>query len=143
MNHEIRQVLLEGLDRQVPAMRQTQTMVPAPSRGWLRAVREALGMTQRSVGAAMGIKQQGYRLVEGREARGAVTIDTLRRAADALDCELVYFLVPKQEAAPTFTSLASAHDHSHSNKRATEHSMKLEGQGKPVEIPPKPNQPTS
>jgi predicted DNA-binding mobile mystery protein A len=129
MNDEIRTVILKGLDRQVPAMQQARNDVVMPARGWLRAVREAFGITQKNAGTKMGMRQQAYRLVEEREMRGAVTIDTLRRAADALDCELVYFLLPKHGAASTFSDLATSHDPSHENQRATDHSMMLEGQG--------------
>ena len=136
MNGEIRNVLIRGLDEQIPLMQQAQNAIKVPMRGWLRAIREALGVTQKEVGVTMGMKQQAYRLVEGREMRGAVTIDTLRRAAGALDCELVYFLVPKQSAGRTFGELAAALDPSHENRRATEHSMALEGQDvRPADSP--------
>jgi predicted DNA-binding mobile mystery protein A len=129
MNSGIRDIILKGLDKQIPAMQQAKNDVAMPVRGWLRAIREAFGITQKDAGIKMGMRQQGYRLVEEREIRGAVTIDTLRRAADALDCELVYFLLPKKGAARTFSDLAISHDPSHENRRATEHSMMLEGQG--------------
>jgi predicted DNA-binding mobile mystery protein A len=140
MNPEIRNVLIRGLDEQIPSMQQAQGAVTVPMRGWLRAIREALGMTQKEVGVAMGMRQQAYRLVEGREMRGAVTIETLRRAAGALDCELVYFLMPRQSAARTFGELAAVHDPSRENQRATEHSMALEGQDVRPAHSPKPGQ---
>ncbi len=36
------------------------------------------------------------RATEGREANGAVTLETLRRLAGQLDCDLAYFLLPRQ-----------------------------------------------
>jgi predicted DNA-binding mobile mystery protein A len=142
MNIEFRDVLIEGLDHQVSTMRQVQNALAVPARGWLRAIREAIGLTQREAGERIGTKQQPYSLLEKREMRGAVTIDTLRRAAGALDCELVYFLIPKQGAASTFGELADAHDPSRANRRATEHSMTLEGQGVRPTNPPIRDQPS-
>jgi predicted DNA-binding mobile mystery protein A len=141
MKTEFRAIVLSGLDKQIPAMRQAQLTVAVPTRGWLRAIRESLGMAQRSVGAAMGMKQQAYRLLEQREMLGAATIDTLRRAANALDCDFVYFLVPKQRSGRTFSDLAATHDPQYSNRLATEHSMALEGQGLRVEEPGAPDLP--
>ncbi len=43
----------------------------------------------------MGIGQSTVVDIETSELHGGVKLDTLRRAADALDCELVYFLVPR------------------------------------------------
>lgn len=66
--------------------------------------------------------------MENTEAREGISLATLRRAADALDCELVYFLVPRELVAETFTDLAKANDPAMGHLAATEHSMALEGQ---------------
>lgn len=68
----------------------------APKAGWIRAVREALGMTTSQLAERMGIQQSGVSLLEKREADGKVTLETLERAARALNCELVYALVPQE-----------------------------------------------
>jgi transcriptional regulator with XRE-family HTH domain len=66
-----------------------------PANGWLRAVREAQAVTQHSLAGKLGCKRQAWAQLEQSEARGAISLYSLRRAAEALGCELVYALVPK------------------------------------------------
>src|SRR5271156_1685030 len=67
-----------------------------PSGGWLRAVRQALGMTTRQLAKSVGVTQAAVDDAERTEAKGDITLATLRRYAVALDCELRYALVPKR-----------------------------------------------
>ena len=69
---------------------------PRPPVGWLRAIRETLGMTSAALGQRLGITASGVRKLEQAEAADAITLATLRRVAEALDCELHYALVPRQ-----------------------------------------------
>jgi predicted DNA-binding mobile mystery protein A len=69
---------------------------PRPPAGWLRAIREALGMTSTVLAARLEISGSGVRKLEQAEAADAITLGTLRRAAMALDCELQYALVPRR-----------------------------------------------
>ena len=66
-----------------------------PARGWVRAIRDALGMSSRQLAARINISQPAVAQLERSEADGVVQLDTLRRAADALECDLVYVLVPR------------------------------------------------
>jgi predicted DNA-binding mobile mystery protein A len=67
-----------------------------PSGGWLRAVRQALGMTTRQLAKTVGVTQAAVVDAERTEAKGDITLATLRRYAAALGCELTYALVPKR-----------------------------------------------
>jgi predicted DNA-binding mobile mystery protein A len=97
-----------------------------PARGWLRAVREAIGLTQRQVAAGAAVKRQSYAQFEVAEEQGTISIASLRRAAGAMDCELVYFIVPRESVAGTFAGLARVHDPMSRHLSATDHSMALE-----------------
>ena len=66
-----------------------------PHRGWIRAVREALGMSGAELGHRMGVTQQRVAALEQAERQLAIQLNTLERVADALDCHLVYALVPR------------------------------------------------
>ena len=68
---------------------------PPPHRGWIRAIRDALGMSSAELAARMKVGQSTVADIERSEAHATIKIDTLRRAADALDCDLVYSLVPR------------------------------------------------
>lgn len=67
-----------------------------PKAGWIRAVREAIGMTTAQLAERMGIQQSGVTLLEQREVAQKVSLETLQRAARAMNCELMYALVPKE-----------------------------------------------
>jgi predicted DNA-binding mobile mystery protein A len=132
-----RNIIRNALDLQVTAMQSARTDVRRPSKGWLRAVRDAIGMTRSKVAERMGISRQSYTALEQAEADRSITLKSLDRAADAMDCEVIYFLVPKQRDGGTFAALAQDHDPAFRQLKKTEHSMALEGQAV-GDIPPKP-----
>jgi len=98
-----------------------------PPRGWVKAIREALGMTTAQLAKRMGVSQPRAVTLEQAEARGAITLDSLERAAQALDCRLVYALVPRQP----LDALVEERARRLAKKRlqATRHTMALESQG--------------
>lgn len=100
-----------------------------PARGWLRAVREAIGLTQADVSLRMAVKRQSYAQFEAAEESESISIATLRRAATALDCDLVWFIVPRKSVARSYRDLAEFHDSATAQMRATDHSINLQGPG--------------
>lgn len=68
--------------------------VQRPAKGWLRAVREALGMSGKQFAQRLGVSAPWVTTLEKKELTGSVTIKTMRQAAEALDCVFVYTLVP-------------------------------------------------
>jgi len=66
-----------------------------PQAGWVRAVRDALGMSTRDVAARLGVTSMAVSKLEASERAGTIGLDTLSRAADALGCDVVYALVPR------------------------------------------------
>lgn len=81
------------LDKRLNVLANPDTLA-RPPRGWVKAIREALGMTAEQLGRRMGVSRQRVLELEASEARGAVTLESLERAARALECRLVYALVP-------------------------------------------------
>jgi predicted DNA-binding mobile mystery protein A len=67
-----------------------------PLRGWIKAIRESLGMSTAQMANRLGIKQPSVVAIEQSEVKGRIELATLRRAAEALDCTLVYALVPNR-----------------------------------------------
>jgi predicted DNA-binding mobile mystery protein A len=68
---------------------------PRPHKGWIRAIRDALGMSSTELATRLGVSQQSVSQMEQSEQQGTITLETLRRAANALDCDLVYVLEPR------------------------------------------------
>jgi len=69
--------------------------IESPKRGWIRAVRTALGMSAGQLGARLGMTRQGVIDVEKRESAESISLGTLRKVAQGLECDLVVALVPK------------------------------------------------
>ncbi len=100
--------------------------VRRPSRGWIRAVRETLGMTTRQLAERIGVKQPTLAELEKNEASGNITVKSLERAAEALGCRLVYALVPVKPLTDTMEERAlrlARH-----KLAAVEQTMRLENQ---------------
>src|SRR6202162_2401094 len=70
-----------------------------PPKGWLRAIRDALGMTTAQLGRRLGVSQPRIVELEQSEVSGKVTLNSLQRAAEALGCRFVYALVPDKRLA--------------------------------------------
>jgi predicted DNA-binding mobile mystery protein A len=98
-----------------------------PPKGWLRAIRDAIGMTTAQMATRLGVSQPRIVALEQDEARGAVTLETLSRAAQALDCTLVYALVPNE----SLDHMVKHRAEQIAAARITrvDHSMRLENQG--------------
>lgn len=77
-----------------------------PPRGWIRAIRDALGMTAGQLGERMGVSQPSVQRLELSEAQGTIQLKSLRRAAEAMDCEVVYALVPRKSLRETYDEAA-------------------------------------
>src|SRR5580693_151885 len=85
----------ELLDNHFDEWQQLRTLA-RPPRGWVRAIRVALGMSATALGARLGTTAGAVTRLEQSEAADRIRLDTLRRAADALGCDLVYLLVPRR-----------------------------------------------
>ena len=83
------------LDGRIAPLRPTERFV-APPKGWVRAIRDAIGMSGAQLARRMGITPQSVVDLEKSEAAATARLGTLRKAAYALDCTLVYALVPNQ-----------------------------------------------
>ena len=80
--------------------------VDRPPRGWLRAIRDALGLTTKQLARRLGVSQPRVVALEKGEIEETVTLASLRRAAEALDCRLIYALVPDRPLVDTLRERA-------------------------------------
>ena len=97
-----------------------------PVRGWIKAVREALGMTTAQLARRLGVKQPSVVAIEQSEAKGTIELATLRRVAEALDCTLIFALVPKKPLEAIVRDRARTF--ARRRRGPVEHSMLLEDQ---------------
>lgn len=95
MDSRLRQLRLEQVQASVAAYSDLINRRPPP-RGWLKAIRESLGLTERQQAERLGVTGSTLHKSESAEAEERITLGQLRKLADGLDCELVYVLVPRK-----------------------------------------------
>jgi predicted DNA-binding mobile mystery protein A len=100
---------------------------PRPKMGWIREVRDALGMSASDLASRIGVIRQRVDRLERDEIHGKVTLESMKKAAHALDCEFVYFLVPRTSLEKTLNQQAIFAAKKIASE--VEHTMKLEEQG--------------
>ncbi|MNL20937.1 helix-turn-helix protein [compost metagenome] len=98
-----------------------------PKYGWVKEIRQALGMTMQDLGARLGVIKQRIERIEKDEVSGKLTLQTLQESAEALNCEFVYFFVPKGEGLQKSLE-EQARKTARDIVRSTEHTMQLEAQ---------------
>jgi predicted DNA-binding mobile mystery protein A len=91
----LQDLALRQLDKTLEPAVALRGLVP-PRTGWAAAIRRALGLTMRQMGKRLGLSQSSYADAEANESKGTISLNQLRRVADALDCDLVYALVPRR-----------------------------------------------
>jgi predicted DNA-binding mobile mystery protein A len=95
--------------------------------GWIRSLRQALGLSAAALGARMNLAQQSVVQLEKNERAGAITVSSLRRVAEALDAELFYAIIPRKSLRQSIREQAFKIARERSAPIA--HSMQLEAQG--------------
>jgi predicted DNA-binding mobile mystery protein A len=116
----------EQLDKRFDRLRPLTSEAVRPARGWIRAIREALGMTTGQLAKRLGVHQPRVIELERGEATGNITVKSLERAAEALGCRLVYAFVPVEPLADTIRKRASVL--ADQQLAAVEQTMRLEAQ---------------
>ena len=126
MRIEFKDLRLKQLDRSLAPYRLAQG-IARPPRGWIRAMRQALGVSSGELARRLGTSRQLPLQMEKAEAEDRITLRSLRAAANALDCDLVYSLVPR---ADSMQDAIKDRARAQAQRRVTdvEHTMALEDQ---------------
>lgn len=125
MKNQFRDLQLQQMDAQLATWRQAK-LSPRPNGGWVRAIRQSLGMSAAALARRLGMSQAGVSKLESAEAADAITLATLRKLAQALDCELQYALVPRTSLTQQLQNRAETVAQERLSRVA--HSMALEDQ---------------
>ncbi len=103
--------------------------VTRPQRGWVRSVRDALGMSAEQLARRVGVSRSTVAAMERSEAENKITLDSLEKLALGLGCHVVYAIVP--EESKSFSGLVHdrATEIAHEQLAKVSHTMRLESQG--------------
>lgn len=91
---------IKQVDEMIATLKTEQSLVK-PKGGWIKLIRTTLGMSARALGDRVGLTQSRIALIEKGEINETITLQTLEKVADGLECKLVYFLVPKEKSLAT------------------------------------------
>lgn len=116
---------IQQLDRQLTAWNQERDWFK-PREGWVRTIRKTLGMTAKQLAKRLNVNRSRVVKVEHAELEGALTIRTLQEVAEALNCKLVYALIPQTSLRELIEQQARKIAEKRINRVA--HSMLLEKQ---------------
>lgn len=67
---------------------------PAPGAGWIRAIRQAVGVSVSELARKLKVSPATVIGYERGELNGSISLSTMRRVASAFDCEVVYRFQP-------------------------------------------------
>ena len=131
MKSSFTELRLRQLDANLDRWRNAD-LPPRPASGWIRAVRDGLGMAATHLATRLGVATSTITRLETSEAEDTISLATLRRVAETLGCELHYALVPKQSLSDTLKNRAMAL--ARQQMDAVSHTMALEAQATSREI---------
>lgn len=126
MNNRLLDLGRKQLDQKLKQL-QPLCKTQAPIGGWLKAIRTSLGLPAVLLAQKIGVKPSSLSDLEHSEANGTATLNSLRKAASAMDCELVYAIVPRTSLDEILNRKAG--EKARSILGRVGHSMKLEDQG--------------
>jgi predicted DNA-binding mobile mystery protein A len=98
-----------------------------PADGWIRGVRKALGMSVRQLANRIGITQQSASRLEQNEINDSISLKTLRKAAEAMNCKLVYAIIPHETSLEEMVN-KQAYNKAKEIVLPVNHTMMLEAQ---------------
>jgi len=123
---QIQKSQIRSFDRKLDQLREAAISFPRPNTGWIRFIRSLLAMTTTQLAKKLGIAQASLTNLEQNEVEDKITLASLRKAADALNCDLVYALCPREPIGDQIKNQATIAARNIIN--ASEKHMSLEAQ---------------
>ena len=98
-----------------------------PKKGWIKTIRQALGMSSETLAKIINCSRANITSLEQREQKKTITLDSLEKVAIAMNCKLVYCLVPLKPVEQILKDQATVV--AKHRIKSVNHSMALEDQG--------------
>jgi len=122
------QLIRRQIDKNLEHLDISHEIRHPPKNGWLKIIREALGMTASQLSRYIKISPAGVSKAEKNEELGNITLNTMKKFAEKLECEFVYFLIPKEGSLSKTVEKKTLQYSIKINDQAS-HTMSLEEQG--------------
>ena len=114
------------LVREFSALGRAAQGIRTPRRGWVRQIRDLLHMPARVLADRCGLDRSTVTRLEHSESKRSITLRSLERLAEGLNCEVRYMLVPREPLDDLLMRQARAVARKEIAKVA--HTMSLESQ---------------
>ena len=106
-----------------------------PRSGWLKAIRGSLGISSSQLAHLMGIHQANVTRLEKREAKGTASFESINQAAQAMNCKVIYAVVPDNKYQSLEDLMTEKSDDlAQRTLKKIEHTMELEKQSSGVSL---------
>ncbi len=92
MSYWDKKVVREQLDKKLDSLKTFATS-GIPQQGWIKTVREALGLSARQLGEKAGIDQSRISRLENAEKDGSLKLSSLQKIAKGLNMRFIYGFV--------------------------------------------------
>ncbi len=121
-------LVIKQLDRQLKEWQTINQKYGKPKAGWVKTLRVALSISAEQLANRLGLTRGRINQLENAEIHDAVTLRALKEAANALGCELIYAIVPKDHS--TLETIIKTRANQIAKERVAQvaHSMSLEAQ---------------
>lgn len=119
---------IKQLDKQLRDWQEIKNKYGKPRAGWIKTLRVALSMSAEQLANRLGLTRGRINQLENAEIHSAVTLRALEEAANALGCELIYAVVPKDHS--TLEEIIQTRAKQVAKERVAQvaHTMSLEAQ---------------
>ena len=117
------------LDRDFAALKESKLLPSNPKNGWIAELRTLLLMTTAQLARRIGIAQSVVSNFEKSERGKTITLQSLEKIANALECDVQYVFIPRNEKGLEGELYDRAEKLYEQKEKKLEHHMRLEGQG--------------
>jgi predicted DNA-binding mobile mystery protein A len=93
MRNKYQTLRLKQLDSKLRAKDLKELQVPP--RGWIWEIRNTLGMNHRQLAERLNVSAPAVAGYEKSEVEGSISLNSLRKIAKAMKCNLVYSFIPE------------------------------------------------
>jgi predicted DNA-binding mobile mystery protein A len=128
MDWSLRKMRAKQIETQLKGL----SKLSRPEIGWVKTIRETLGMNTRQLGKRCNVSSERIIRIESDEIEGRTTLATLEKIAQAMNCRLVYAIVPNDGMIEFIEK--TAEDKAKTQLQQTSHHMALEDQKISIEL---------
>lgn len=92
MDWSLRRIRAKQIEKELAPL----SKILIPKTGWIKTIRETLGMNTRQLGNLCNVSSERIIRIETDEVEKRTTLATMQKVAKAMNCRLVYALVPEE-----------------------------------------------